>query len=170
MMPSNWLLLQVKPRQEMRALENLDRQQAQCYCPLIQVEKLSRGKRIHVTEALFPGYLFINAQLQQGGLSYASIRSSRGVSKIVGFGAEPIKIPESLIQKLKQREIEGLTCTKVGGLPQTGNKVNIIEGPFKGLQAVYGHTHGQQRAVVLINLLHQQTPTSLTNTQIQKIA
>ena len=25
---SNWLLLQVKPRQEMRALENLERQQA----------------------------------------------------------------------------------------------------------------------------------------------
>ena len=45
---SNWLLLQVKPRQEMRALENLERQQGECYCPLIQVEKLSRGKRIHV--------------------------------------------------------------------------------------------------------------------------
>jgi transcriptional antiterminator RfaH len=48
----NWLLLQVKPRQEMRALENLERQQAQCYCPLIQVEKLRRGKRIRVEEAL----------------------------------------------------------------------------------------------------------------------
>ena len=48
MATSNWLLLQVKPRQEMRALENLERQQAQCYCPLIQVEKLRRGKRIQV--------------------------------------------------------------------------------------------------------------------------
>ena len=46
MATSNWLLLQLKPRQEMRALENLERQQAQCYCPKIQVEKLRRGKRI----------------------------------------------------------------------------------------------------------------------------
>jgi hypothetical protein len=45
----------------------------------------------------------------------------------VGFGAEAIKIPEALIRQLKQREIEGLTCTKVGGLLQTGDKVNIIE-------------------------------------------
>ncbi len=61
----NWLLLQVKPRQELRALENLERQQAQCYCPKIQVEKLRCGKRIQVKEVLFAGYIFINAQSQQ---------------------------------------------------------------------------------------------------------
>ncbi|MDB9752707.1 transcription/translation regulatory transformer protein RfaH [Oceanospirillaceae bacterium] len=169
MSASNWLLLQVKPRQEMRALENLERQQAQCYCPLIQVEKLSRGKRIQVEEPLFSGYLFINAQPELNGLSYTSIRSSRGVSKIVGFGAAPIVIPQSLIEQLKLRESNGLAW-KAENVPQAGDKVNIIEGPFKGLQAVYSHTDGQQRAIVLINLLHQQAPTSLANTQIQKIA
>jgi transcriptional antiterminator RfaH len=166
----NWLLLQVKPRQEMRALENLERQQAQCYCPKIQVEKLRRGKRIQVEEALFAGYLFINAQPQQDGLTYTSIRSSRGVSKIVGFGAEPITIPEALIEQLKLRESAGLaSCAKSKDLPQAGDQINIIEGPFKGLQALYSHTDGQQRAIVLINLLHQQTPASLANTHIQKI-
>jgi transcriptional antiterminator RfaH len=58
---------------------------------------------------LFPGYLFTNAQPEINGLSYTSIRSSRGVSKIVGFGAEPIKIPESLIQEIKRREQLDLT-------------------------------------------------------------
>ena len=165
----NWLLLQVKPRQELRALENLERQKGECYCPQIKLEKLSRGNRIQVEEALFPGYLFINAQPEQTGLTYTSIRSSRGVSKIVGFGIEPIKIPESLIQQIKQREIEGLTYTKADNLPQAGDKIDIIEGPFKGLQAIYSHTHGQQRSVVLINLLHQQAPITLTNTQIKKL-
>jgi transcriptional antiterminator RfaH len=168
MATSNWLLLQVKPRQEMRALENLERQQARCYCPKIQVEKLRRGKRIQVEEALFPGYLFINVQPQRDGLTYTSIRSSRGVSKIVGFGAEPINIPEALIEQLKLRESAGLACIKSEDLPQAGDQINIIEGPFRGLQALYSHTDGQKRAIVLINLLHQQTPTSLANTQIQK--
>lgn len=166
---SNWLLLQVKPRQEMRALENLERQQAQCYCPLIQVEKLSRGKRIQVEESLFSGYLFINAQPELNGLSYTSIRSSRGVSKIVGFSAAPIVIPESLIQQFKLREGNSVAW-KAENLPRAGDKIYIIEGPFKGLQAVYSHTDGQQRAIVLINLLNQQAPTSLASTQIQKIA
>ena len=166
----NWLLLQVKPRQEMRALENLELQQGECYCPLIQVEKLSRGKRIHAEEALFPGYLFINVQPEKNGLTYTSIRSSRGVSKIVGFGAEPIKVPEALIAQIRHREQFNSLGLIAKDLPQAGDDINITEGPFKGLKAVFSHTDGLQRSIVLINLLNQKTPTSLANTQIKKLA
>ena len=170
MITSNWLLLQVKPRQEMRALENLERQQAQCYCPLIQVEKLSRGKRIHAEEALFPGYFFINFDPQKSNLTYTAIRSSRGVSKIVRFGEEPAKVPEALILQIKDCEKASVSSLNAPNLPQKGDTVIIIEGSFKGLQAVYSQADGQQRSIVLISLLHQQAPTSLANTQIQKIA
>jgi transcriptional antiterminator RfaH len=170
MITPNWLLLQVKPRQELRALENLERQNGECYCPQMQVEKLSRGKRINVKEPLFPSYLFINAQPEQNGLTYTSIRSSRGVSKIVGFGVEPIKIPESLIKELKLLEQLDLTHVNAEGLPQVGDQVDILDGPFKWLQAIYSHTDGEQRSIVLISLLHQQTPASLANAQIVKRA
>jgi len=169
----NWLLLQVKPRQELRALENLERQNGECYCPQIWVEKFSRGKRVQVQEALFPGYLFINAQPEETGLSYTSIRSSRGVSKIVGFGMEPLRVPEDLITLIKLREQAGLaseTAVSAPDVPQAGDRLNILDGPFKGLKAVFSHTDGQKRSVVLINLLSQQTPTSLANTQIKKFA
>ena len=169
-MTSNWLLLQVKPRQEMRALENLERQKGECYCPLIQVEKLSRGKRIHVEEALFPGYFFINFDPQKSNLTYTAIRSSRGVSKIVRFGEEPAKVPESLIIQIKDCEKFSLSSLNAPDVPQKGDTVIIVKGPFKGLQAVYSQTDGQQRSIVLISLLHQKAPTSLANTQIQKIA
>ena len=170
MIVSNWLLLQVKPKQEARALENLQRQGGECYCPKILIEKLSRGKRIEVEEALFPGYLFINAQPEQNGLTYTSIRSSRGVSKIVGFGAEPIKVPETLIEQIKYREQADSMGFIAKDLPQPGDSINILQGPFKGLKAVFSHTDGMQRSIVLINLLNQQTPTSLANTQIKKHA
>ena len=170
MIMSNWLLLQVKPKQEARALENLQRQGGECYCPKILIEKLSRGKRIEVEEALFPGYLFINVQPEQNGLTYTSIRSSRGVSKIVGFGAEPIKVPETLIAQIKYREQADSMGFIAKDLPQPGDSINILQGPFKGLKAVFSHTDGMQRSIVLINLLNQQTPTSLANTQIKKHA
>ena len=166
----NWLLLQVKPRQEMRALENLERQQGECYCPQIRIEKLSRGKRVEVEEALFPGYLFINAQPEQNGLTYTSIRSSRGVSKIVGFGAEPIKVPETLIEQIKYREHADSMGFIAKDLPQPGDNINILQGPFKGLKAVFSHTDGMQRSIVLINLLNQQTPALLANNYIKKLA
>ena len=130
----NWLLLQVKPSQEFRALENLENQQGECYCPQIRIEKLRRGKRVEAEEALFPGYLFINAQPEQNGLTYTSIRSSRGVAKIVGFGAKPLKVSEALIAQIKMREESGLMGVSAKDLPQTGDNINILEGPFEGLK------------------------------------
>ena len=87
----------------------------------------------------------------------------------MGFGTEPIIIPAALIEQLKLRENTVLTWAEADDLPQAGDKINITEGLFKGLQALYSHADGQQRAIVLISLLHQQIPTSLGNTQIQKI-
>jgi transcriptional antiterminator RfaH len=86
----------------------------------------------------------------------------------VGFGVEPIKIPGILIEEIKLREDAGLSCINAEGLPQAGDQVDILDGPFKGLQALYSHPDGQQRSIVLINLLHQQTPASLANAQIAK--
>ena len=164
------MLVQVKPRQERRALENLERQKGVCYCPIVQIEKLIRGKRTQVEEALFPGYLFINFDPEQSNLTYTAIRSSRGVSKIVRFGEEPAKVSESLILQIKDCEKASVSSLNAPSLPQKGDMVIIVGGPFKGLQAVYSQTDGQQRSIVLISLLHQQAPTSLANTQIQKIA
>ena len=169
MIAPNWLLLQIKSKQEMRALENLERQHGDCYCPQILIEKLSRGKRVEVEEALFPGYLFINAQPEKNGLTYTSIRSSRGVIKIVAFGAEPLKVPETLIAQIKLREESILKGACAKDLPQTGDNINIMEGPFRGLKAIFSHTDGVQRSIVLIDLLNQQTPTSLANIQIKKL-
>lgn len=165
---SNWLLVQVKPRQEMRALENLERQQGICYCPKIRVEKLIRGKRVHAEEVLFPGYLFINMDQGKSDITYAAVRSSRGVSKIVSFGVQPVRVPGALLDQIKHREQTDYMGLISKDLPQSGDRISITEGPFRGLKAVFSHTDGMQRSIVLINLLNQKTPTSLPNTQIKK--
>ena len=186
-MKASWLLLQVKPKQEFRALANLENQGSTCYCPQIDVEKLVRGKRLKVTEPLFPGYIFINPKVFESGgasespsdsysdnrLNFTSIRSSRGVRKIVSFGGEPVSILQTLIDQLKIRE--GFSALSDKGveaynLPLAGDKVEILEGSFKGLEGIYSHADGQKRAVVLITLLSQQTPASLNNHAIRKIA
>ena len=46
-------------------------------------------------------------------------------------------------------------------LPQTGDQLEVIEGPFRGLNAVFTEIDGNQRAVVLINLLNQQVKASI---------
>jgi transcriptional antiterminator RfaH len=56
---SHWHLIYTKPHQEKVALDNLTRQNYQCYLPLIHTEKILRGKKILSKEPMFPRYLFV---------------------------------------------------------------------------------------------------------------
>ncbi|WP_426917536.1 transcription termination/antitermination NusG family protein, partial [Serratia bockelmannii] len=53
----SWYLLYCKRGQLLRAQEHLERQQVNCLSPIITLEKIVRGKRIAVSEPLFPNYL-----------------------------------------------------------------------------------------------------------------
>ena len=96
-----WFLLKTKTRQEKRAMENLQRQHAECYCPEVFVEKICRGKKSQVIEILFPGYLFVN--FRNPASSINSVKNTRGVQSFVSFGGHPALVPSPLIQELKQR-------------------------------------------------------------------
>ena len=49
----------------------------------------------------------------------------------------------------------------VSSLPSKGERLQIIDGPFRGLNAVFSQPDGDRRAIVLINLLNQQVSASL---------
>jgi transcriptional antiterminator RfaH len=83
-----WFLVQTKPQQETRALENLQQQGVNAFCPQVFVEKLSRGKRKVIKEVLFPSYLFV--EFDQEAVSALSINYTRGVNRIVSFGNAPL--------------------------------------------------------------------------------
>ena len=96
---------------------------------------------------MFPGYLFIYLSKQDS--NWRPIRSTRGVSKLVSFGADPAIVPAPVINAIRAQLRE--TSTK-----QTFEKddnLAITQGPFKDLQAVFVEYDGEQRAFVLLELL-----------------
>ena len=154
----NWFLLQTKSRQEQRAVENLERQDVVSFCPMIRVDKITRGRRVEALEVLFPGYLFV--QLGESSSSVTSIRSTRGVSHFVTCAGAPIKVPDSLVEQLRAR-VAITDDAVISSLPNKGDEMQIIEGPFRGLNAVFSKPDGQSRAVVLITMLNQQVKASI---------
>lgn len=160
----NWYLLQCKPRQDPRAEENLLRQGYPCFRPLLQREKLSGGRVLKVEESLFPGYLFI--QLDPQG-NWAPLRSTRGVSRLVVFSGYPLPVSTGLIEQLRQRT-QFVTEQPVVPVLKAGEKVRITEGPFAELEAIYHSMDGQQRAVLLLNLLNRQQKIHLPLSSLVK--
>ena len=93
----NWYLIYTKPRQERCALDNLQWQGYECYFPTMPAEKLRFGKLGVVDQALFPRYLFIRLGQGPAAQSWAPIRSTKGVSRLVSFGTIPAKVDDALI-------------------------------------------------------------------------
>ncbi|RQW28139.1 transcription/translation regulatory transformer protein RfaH [Rhodobacteraceae bacterium CH30] len=159
-----WYLVHTKPRQEDKALLNLEQQGYPCYLPLCNVEKLRRGKAVLVREPLFPRYLFIRLDSSQSGKSWAPIRSTLGVSTLVQFGGLAAKVEDELIHTLKEHE----QASPCAALFNPGEVVHIANGPFAGLEAIYQCSEAEHRSIVLLELLHKRVRMQIETARLSK--
>jgi transcriptional antiterminator RfaH len=146
-----WYVAQCKPREDARALENLERQGFTCYRPTLKVEKLRQGRRFGVLEALFPGYLFI--KLDETHDNWHSIRSTRGVMQLVRFNEYPVPVRDEIIEGIRRR-----LCVERPFVPylRPGERVRVTAGPFAPVEAIFLAYDGEARVVLLMNILHQE--------------
>ncbi|MEI8208428.1 MAG: transcription/translation regulatory transformer protein RfaH [Methylococcales bacterium] len=162
----NWYVIHTKPKEEQRALRNLEQQGYECYLPVLTVEKLRRGTIRVIEEPLFSRYLFIHLDSSESGKSWAPIRSTLGVSRLVVFGNEPAKVDEQLIENLRAKK-ESL-CQQPQSLFTKDERLVITDGPFIGLEAIYQMHDGESRAMVLINLLNKPVQLKIAPDKLRK--
>lgn len=159
---NDWYLAAAKPRQELRAVENLKNQGITCFCPQVKIERLVRGKKVVKQEALFSGYLFICLSPQDP--NWHKVRSTRGIRDWIRFSGIVAKLPADLIDKLIKVETakENWVINRI----EPGEKVRILEGPFAGLQAIFEKEDGEKRSMILIEFLGKTNRVMVDNEQI----
>jgi transcriptional antiterminator RfaH len=145
----NWYVIQCKAKESFRAAENLENQGFEVFHPFIQVEKVRQGKLKLVDEPLFPYYLFIH--LSEVADNWRPIRSTRGVLKLVSFGHQPVRVADELVEMLRER-----VAPQPEDYLKAGDRVLIEEGPFKGLNAIFQTKRGEERVILLLDLLQKQ--------------
>ena len=97
-----WYLAYCKPKEEARARAHLAAQGVESYYPMVEVEKLRRGKRVPQREPMFPNYLFIYVDLEV--VTPVTLKSTRGISRIIHFGKEWSPVSSQLIYRLMSRD------------------------------------------------------------------
>ena len=163
-----WYVLTSKPRQDAYAEEQLNNQGYVTYRPLAMRERRRRGKLVKVTESLFPRYLFI--QLDRVEDDWSPIRSTYGVTGFVRFGDFPLSVPDGLIGDLRKRESQFQEKAIDLDRFQRGDVVRIASGPFQGLEAVFERYSGEERAILLMNVLNEQAKVSVAPVDLYKMA
>ena len=163
----HWYLVHTKPRQEKCALDNLDRQGYQCYLPTLLCEKLRQGVFTLEDEPLFPRYLFIRLGRGDFAQSWAPIRSTKGVSRLVSFGVELAKVADSLVETLRVHEAS--IQNKPERFFKPGERVCLTEAPFAGMEGIYLIADGERRVMVLIELLSKQVRVHVAPANLRKV-
>jgi transcriptional antiterminator RfaH len=151
----NWYAVHTRPRQEAIAELNLERHGYHSYLPRILLRKRRRDRWSKVVEPLFPRYLFIRVDPNQQSLS--PVRSTLGVAGLVRFGHLLHPVPDEIIGYIRQAENPDTHQHHADEWPhQPGDEVRVLEGPFTGLTGIFQASTGEQRALLLIELLGRQ--------------
>ena len=158
----HWYLLQTKFRQERKAAQELEQQNIKVFLPLYRSEKIIKGVRVKKEEPLFSRYLFIELDIEN--INWTSIRSTRGVSKFVEFGNGASIVDPLIIESLRNLESQPEESYLTHG-----EKVRIVNGAFKGLEAIYQAADGSARSYILMELIQQDQFISIDNGLIDKI-
>ncbi|MCL4765387.1 MAG: transcriptional activator RfaH [Hyphomicrobiaceae bacterium] len=157
------MAVNTQPHRERIALENLDRQSFEAYCPMIQRRIRHARRTMDVSRPLFPGYLFVrtNPDLQR----WRPILSTYGVRRIIGCGERLSFIEDGLIAGLKAREVDGVIVRPVEPY-RLGQQVRMRGGPLDGLVATIIEMDEKDRLVVLMDLLNQSVKVKVATTSI----
>lgn len=164
----HWHLLMTKPREDERAEAHLLNQGYELFRPLLKKFRIRQGKQVAVLEPLFPRYIFI--QLDDALSNWARIRSTRGVAGLVRFSEMPARVPEDLLQILRQHcDDKGIldTTLKHPFVYCAGDAVEITAGSFKGVQAIIKEQKGEDRVILLMTLLGQEQAMEMPIEQVK---
>tara|TARA_B100000929_G_scaffold257222_1_gene219851 strand:+ start:274 stop:747 length:474 start_codon:yes stop_codon:yes gene_type:complete len=147
----NWYLIKTKPRQEIKAKQNLENQGYVAFFPIAEI-----NERLVV---LFPGYLFV--RLNEKTQNFSPINSTKGVSYFVKFGLNFAKVPSSVIEFIKTNQ--HISADKLKNLDKLkpGDKVQISDGVFKNWVAIFKCYKPDERVILLMNLLGNEQTLSL---------
>ncbi len=166
-MALQWYALRSKPRKEEILWRQLRAQEFEVFFPRIRVHPVNPRSRKLLP--YFPGYMFVNVNLEEVGLS--TFQWMPHAIGLVSFDGEPSTVPGNLIYAINKRveEIAAAGGEFFDGI-KPGDTVKINTGPFAGYEAIFdARLPGSERVRVLIQMLSdRRVPVELRAGQVEQ--
>lgn len=145
-----WFCIRTQPKREhiaagqLRRLEGVD-----VFCPRIRFQRSTKRGKVWFEEAMFPGYLFARFDMPA---MLRAVSSSAGVCGLIRFGGECLRVPESVIETLRQ-ETDGTVVIRQPEL-KAGDHAVMADGAMQGLRAIVTQVlPGGERVKILMEWL-----------------
>jgi len=178
----DWFVLRVASNKESSVRETLLRKVqiegmthlvGRILVPMEKTKTIKGGKQRITQTKLYPGYVFVEMQLEEDGRIpqdvFFLIKETTGVGDFVGTAGRPTALQQHEIEKMLQdsRKPEDEPTIKLSF--EKGQSVTIKEGPFEGYEGTVDELLPEKGLVrVLVTIFGRQAPVELEEWQIIK--
>jgi transcriptional antiterminator NusG len=176
-MEHKWYILNVMAGQENKIADNIKNVAknemsqfiSDVLVPCKKIVKIKKGQKVLEDQKLFPGYVFLKADIQSDVSNIAST-----IPKAMGF-LGPKNRPEAVSEK-KMEEIFSIVTNDDADsgknhIYEIGEVLNVIEGPFDSFSgAVEEFDNEKQRVKISILIFGRATSVDLDVSQVEKVS
>ena len=136
--------------------------------PTKPIIKIKKGQKVQELQKLFPGYVFVNADLS--GEAYNMINAIPKVMGFLGGKNTPQPVADAKMQDILKLSVESAADSKNVAF-EIGETLNIIEGPFESFSGVVEDFDVEKQKVkISVLIFGRATSVELDVNQVEKTA
>jgi transcriptional antiterminator NusG len=155
-------------------IEGLEAQVARILVPVERVRSIKDGKRRDTDRKLYPGYVFIELELDKNGMIpekvWFTIKETDGVGDFIGSNGKPSPMtPKDQAKIIEAAERPDEPVSAVSSF-KTGDRVKVTEGPFVNFEGTVDEVIADKGTVKMIaTIFGRATTLELEYWQIEKV-
>jgi transcriptional antiterminator RfaH len=158
----SWVCLFTQPHRERSAKASLSEAGFDVFLPLCVKLVMRRQKYVQTLQPLFPRYIFARSEADMIGA-----QRMNGVAGFAGPSMDSSMVDAAIISAIKQRTDERGVLVIGSDDIKSGQIVQVLNGPFAGLQAIFSETDDLKRSFILLDLMGKSHRVRVLNTSIQ---
>jgi len=161
-----WYALYTRSRFEKKLMSALSDRSIEVFLPMREILSRWKDRKKRIWIPLFPGYIFIH-QLNTPANRYR-ILNVPGAVRFVGFNGQAAPIPQEQVDGIR-RFLESSLAVDPYPYMTIGRRVEVIAGPFIGIQGTLVQKKGRFRLVIQVDLIRQAVSVEIDASDVRPV-
>ena len=146
--------------------ENLKAKISEILVPMEKVFEVKDGKKKSKTKNFFPGYILINADLDNQVKDF--ILNTQSVMGFLGTGGNPNPLQPEEVRRIVGRISQDSTTERMETIFRNGDLVKIIDGPFNNFSGTIEEVNEEKMKIkVMVSIFGRKTPVEIDFVQAE---
>jgi transcription antitermination factor NusG len=164
MMLPRWYAAYTSANHEKKVAAEFSRRSVESFLPLYSSVRRWKDRRVQLQMPLFPGYVFVRLALTDR----FRVIQVPGVVKLVGFGGQPVALPDEQLEVLRAG-LDGQLRAEPHPYLRIGRRIRIVRGIFQGAEGTLVRKKGVFRVVLSLELIKRSIAVEVDAADIEPI-